>query len=225
MTLAESDVFVRRDPYRFGEGPDPVLQPGTVGWTAEDLIDPSLRRQWEAGRFEIVDGVLTVMPPAFYVGGNVVDNLKRVLCAYCDARQMRVSTSSETHIVVNGVRVAMADGVAVLGEQLAKLDSLVFDPPGTTWKHHPLTVPPTIVIESVSEGHEAHDRVTKRRWYADLGVPNYWIVDGYARTLECLRLSPDGQSYDVDASGKGDDVLAPTAFPGLTIPLRWVWET
>lgn len=85
-----------------------------------------------------------------------------------------------------------------------------------------MTLPPTIIIESVSKGHENHDHVTKRNWYAQFKVPNYWIVDGVSRSLECLRLA--GDRYLPDVTGKDDDTLQPTAFPGLTIPLRDVWE-
>jgi len=51
-----------------------------------------------------------------------------------------------------------------------------------------ILVPPTLVIESVSPGHEAHDRQTKKRWYAEFGVPSYWVLDAFARSLECYRL-------------------------------------
>lgn len=27
---------------------------GTTGWTADDLLDPQIERQWEDGRYEII---------------------------------------------------------------------------------------------------------------------------------------------------------------------------
>ena len=36
---------------------------GTLGWTADDLDDPRIERLWDQGRYEIVEGVLTQMPP------------------------------------------------------------------------------------------------------------------------------------------------------------------
>ena len=84
-----------------------------------------------------------------------------------------------------------------------------------------LIVAPNLIIESVSKGHEDHDRDVKRRWYADARVPNYWILDGYGKSLECLVF--DGRSYRVDQSGKKSDVLYPSAFRGLEIPLAKIW--
>lgn len=39
---------------------------GTTGWTASHLDDPRIELFWDSGRFEIVEGVLTRMPPAHY---------------------------------------------------------------------------------------------------------------------------------------------------------------
>ncbi len=52
----------------------------------------------------------------------------------------------------------------------------------------PITVAPDWICEVISESNEAHDRVTKRRIYAEAGVAHYWIVDPEARTLECFSL-------------------------------------
>jgi Uma2 family endonuclease len=52
----------------------------------------------------------------------------------------------------------------------------------------------------LSESNEAHDRVTKRRIYAEAGVAHYWIVDPDARTLEAFLLNGgkwvDAGSFD-----------------------------
>lgn len=223
MTLAEADIVgTRRDTYRFGNGPEPVLQAGTLGWSVDDVENPEIYRLWVKGRYEILDGVLTIMPPAFFKGGTVADNLKFILKSYFRDKGSRVLTSAEVDIAVTPDRVVRADGVLVLGESIARFETLRFDPPATDWREHVLTLPPTIVIESISKGHEAHDRVTKFRWYAEFGVPHYWIVDGYARTLECFRLN--GGQYEVEGKGSGDGTVELPSFPGLTISLREVWE-
>ena len=82
-------------------------------------------------------------------------------------------------------------------------------------------IPPTLVIESLSLGHEAHDRETKRRWYAEAKVPNYWLLDVQERALDCLVL--DGADYRVDQSGRHDADVRPSAFPGLVISLGQLW--
>ena len=84
-----------------------------------------------------------------------------------------------------------------------------------------ILVPPTLVIESVSPRHERHDERTKRRWYAEFGVPNYWLLNSFSRSLKCLVLA--GSDYRVDVEGRGSDELRPALFPGLTIPLAQLW--
>ncbi len=82
-------------------------------------------------------------------------------------------------------------------------------------------VPPTLIIESISLGHEAHDEETKRQWYEQFGVPNYWLLNAYAKTLRCLVL--DGGAYRIDQEGQGDAELTPSLFPGLVVPLKTLW--
>jgi Uma2 family endonuclease len=84
-----------------------------------------------------------------------------------------------------------------------------------------LLVPPTLLIESVSMGHESHDRETKRRWYAEFAVPNYWVLDAYQRTLECLVL--EGDAYRLDAAGREKQTVRPAVFTGLEIELAPLW--
>ena len=82
-------------------------------------------------------------------------------------------------------------------------------------------MPPTLVIESLSPGHEDHDLETKRRWYAEFGVPDYWILDAFAEELVCLRLK--GRNYVEDVRGRGKQVVRSSLFEGLKIDLGEVW--
>jgi Uma2 family endonuclease len=70
----------------------------------------------------------------------------------------------------------------------------------------PITVTPDWLCEVTSPSNEAHDRVTKRRLYAENGVPHYWIVDPAARTLEALTLEAgrwvDAGSFDETATAR-----------------------
>jgi Uma2 family endonuclease len=81
---------------------------------------------------------------------------------------------------------------------------------------------PDLVVEIVSQSSQRYDRVTKLRWYAQQGVPEYWLVDPQARTVERLLLR-DG-AYVIAASLAEDEVLRPESFEGLEIPLAKLWE-
>jgi Uma2 family endonuclease len=73
----------------------------------------------------------------------------------------------------------------------------------------------------VSPSSHRYDRVTKLRGYAQLGVPEYWLVDGSARTLERLVLREG--TYAIAMSLAEDETFRPDSFDGLEIPLSELW--
>jgi Uma2 family endonuclease len=80
---------------------------------------------------------------------------------------------------------------------------------------------PDLVVEVVSPSSRRYDRVTKLRWYAQLGVPEYWLVDPETRTLERLVLR-DG-AYVIAAALAESETFGPDGFDGLEIPLAKLW--
>jgi Uma2 family endonuclease len=80
---------------------------------------------------------------------------------------------------------------------------------------------PDLVVEIVSPSSGRYDRVTKLRWYARLGIPEYWLVDPTARTLEQLVLR-DG-IYAIADSLADAETFRPASFDGLEISLSKLW--
>jgi Uma2 family endonuclease len=80
---------------------------------------------------------------------------------------------------------------------------------------------PDLAIEILSPTSARYDRVIKLGYYASIGVPEYWVVDPAARTLERLVLH-EGR-YRIEEAASGDDVLRPASFEGLEIPLGELW--
>jgi hypothetical protein len=195
------------------------FQPGTTGWSAADLDNPEIERQWFSGSYEIVEGVLTTMPPAYYIGGEVLQSLIYAVTFHIGLKAGRFAT--EVDIVVDEIRVARADAVfltpAEKRRQVKAALSAGFKDPRRTR----ILIPPTLIIECVSPGHEDHDEKTKRRWYAEFGVPNYWVLDPFKQTLKCLVLR-DGV-YEDDAVGAGDQEIRPSLFSGLVLRLAEIW--
>jgi len=81
---------------------------------------------------------------------------------------------------------------------------------------------PDLVVEVISPSSQRYDRVTKLRWYAQLGIPEYWLVDAAARTLERLVLREGAYSI-ADALAEGE-TFQPESFQGLEIPLSKLWR-
>jgi Uma2 family endonuclease len=198
------------------------FDPGTTGWSVDDLSDPEIQRLWSKGRHELVDGVLTMMAPQHFHGIRPLSRLRRLLERHLDATRGGGFFHNEIDLVLKPRRVARPDMLFLtpeLDRRQRERDEAVG---ATDVVYGPIRVPPLLIVESTSVGHEDHDRETKRGWYAEAGVPNYWLLDATARSLECLALA--GAAYETDVAGRGSDVLQPRLFPGLEIPLAFLWS-
>jgi Uma2 family endonuclease len=194
---------------------------GTTGWTAAHLDDPDFEAEWVKGRYEIVEGVLTRMPAAYYDSSVPLQRLVQLLNNEVHRTDPGGDVVTEVDLIVGEMRVPVVDALYLSPEDRAAQKRANAAQPKPKLKYGRILVPPTLVIENVSRGHEAHDRVLKRGWYAGLGVPNYWLLDPGARSLECLVLR--GSDYVLDVEGKDKDELRPTLFPNLVIRLASLW--
>lgn len=76
---------------------------------------------------------------------------------------------------------------------------------------------PDVVVETLSPGSRKRDKVDKMNTYAKYGLPDYWIVDPIARTLELWTLA-DGR-YVPGSFFEGDDIVDSPSVPCLSFSL------
>jgi Uma2 family endonuclease len=81
---------------------------------------------------------------------------------------------------------------------------------------------PDLVVEVLSPSTAAYDRATKLPIYAEAGVPEFWLIDSQAKTVEVLKLQ--GKKYFMDATLAGDQILTSNLFPGWHLPLRDLFD-
>jgi Uma2 family endonuclease len=81
---------------------------------------------------------------------------------------------------------------------------------------------PDLAIEVISPSSRSKDGVRKLHDYAAIGVPEYWLLDPEARTLERLVLR-DGIYAIVEAT-EGDALFRPDSCEGLEIDLGRLWR-
>jgi hypothetical protein len=198
------------------------FKPGTTGWTASDLDDPDIERLWLQGRYEIVEGVLTSLPAAFYAGGESLVELIYLIKEHGKRLGTRFSFSVEVDVVVSPRRVARSDAAMLLPDARQKQLAIARKMGKVDTKRTRVYVPPTLIIESLSPGHEDHDLQTKRVWYAEFCVPHYWILNAFAKELLCLRL--EAGSYVEEIKARECEIVCPSLFPGLSIELKGIWE-
>lgn len=72
-----------------------------------------------------------------------------------------------------------------------------------------------LLMEVLSDENRAHDLETKRREYAQAGIPEYWLVDPRDGRITVLRL--EGASYAVHGSFDRGTRAASALLPGFTV--------
>jgi Uma2 family endonuclease len=197
------------------------LIPGSTGWCAHDLENPKIAADWDASHFQILEGVLALTPPGYW---DTAVALQRLVCQiefYLHDHELPLGFAMGVDVIVGEFRVPKADAVYMSLADKAK--QLRAKNPRTPkrLKYGRLKVPPTLVIENISKGHESEDRVLKRPFYEEASIPNYWILDVYERSLECLILKRG--KYVLDQIGRGKSIVTPKCFPELRIDLAKVW--
>ncbi len=155
---------------------------------------------------ELVDGVLVEVDMPTEQHEHTVGLLVYFLNAWARPRKAG-------RVLPSGYKIRISDDRAVMPDvQFYRTENLgVLSQQGLTQGH------PDLVIEVVSDISKRYDRVVKLGWYASIGVPEYWLVDSAAQTLERLVLH-DGRYLIADALSV-DATFRPETFTGLEIPL------
>jgi Uma2 family endonuclease len=196
--------------------------PGTTGWTLDDLNDPTIQRSWSEGRYELVDGVLTMMAPQGLHGVGPLSWLRRIIERHVDRTGQGGIVHHEVDLHLRHGRLARPDMLFLTREQCKAQEQKEKELGILRADYCPILITPLLVVESVSLKHEDHDRLTKREWYAQAGIPHYWLLTAHEQSLVALKLQ--GDQYIEEATGAGSQTLSASLFGGITIPLAELWN-
>lgn len=156
--------------------------------------------------YEIIDGVLYVAPSPYYGHQTLAGRLIHALLGHIEQHRLGVLVPDGDLIFDERGTCISPDLMYFTPEQYARVN-----PEGKN------SVIPTLVVEVLSESTLGRDQLVKRRLYAELGVPHYWMVYRYRRCVDELTLGPDGLYAESRVSAPG--VFRPMLFPGLEIDL------
>jgi Uma2 family endonuclease len=134
-------------------------------------------------RFELIDGVITSMPPASDWPTSVTATITILLGMHVRPRKLGRVYSSEAGFVLFPDRetVRVPDVAFVRAERM---------PQGEARWHFP-RLAPDLVVEVLSPTDRASDMQAKVAMYQEAGVPLIWVVDPRAESVTVLAL---GQS-------------------------------
>lgn len=178
---------------------DDIAGPGQGHWTYEAYA----ALPYDGHRYEIVDGVLYMAPAPSRGHQATVGRLYRHLSRYVEDTRLGEVYIAPFDVELGPRTVVQPDVVVVLNAHLHRItESRII---GT----------PDLVIEVSSPGTVGHDRDKKKYAYARAGVPEYWIVDPWSRTIEVLTL--EAGSYDSVGVFEGQAVLPSRIVPDFLV--------
>jgi len=106
--------------------------------------------------------------------------------------------------------------IVLSGDTAPQPDLAVLRSRAVPYKEREADAEDVFLLIEVADSSLAYDRSTKMRLYAEAGIPEYWVVDCDAETVEVYR-NPGPQGYrDVNRIA-GSTTLALPAFPDVSL--------
>ena len=158
---------------------------------------------------ELIDGVFYDMTPA---PGARHQRAALRLAAFLEGRVRRRKLGeifiSPFDVVLSNRTVVQPDMVFIAQAHLERLDER-------------LKGPPDIAVEFLSKYHREHDLQRKKRLYLRHHLPEYWIGDPDARTMEILEVS--GTRWRSRGVFGIQDLIRSPLLPGIAVPVAEVF--
>ena len=174
--------------------------------------------QWQAlpetkQRCEVVDGVLLMPPGPMGEHPWIADEILLSLRPFVRDSGLGIALSAPYDVLIQRepLRVRQPDVLVVNAELtgITRPSDLVGRPF--------LERPPLLVVEVLSPSNTRRDITQRLADYRSIGVPECWLADFPARTIEVLRLTP--KSATTIATYGIADTLQSQILPGFALPI------
>ena len=176
--------------------------PGQGHWTYRDYASlPD-----DGKRYEIVDGVLFMAPSPNRWHQETVGELFAYLRDYIKRPGYGLVYMAPFDVELAPNVVVQPDILVVLHAHRERITE------------NRIIGAPDLLIEVASPGTAGYDRREKQNAYACAGVPEYWIVDPAARTVEVLAL--EGKTYYSRGVFQGQAKLPSKIVPEFPVPVE-----
>jgi Uma2 family endonuclease len=165
-------------------------------------------------KYELIDGVLVVTPPAGFQHGRISSKIARHVNLF--------DPDERLGIVLQDTGFRVAPGFGPIPDVAFLMTANV--PPADTRGMVPL--PPDLAVEVWSPGdldtvtHRAEARAKIRR-YQTAGVSIVWAINPPARTVEVYH---PNQTGPVQVLGINDELSGEEIIPGFTMPVKALFE-
>lgn len=183
----------------------------TIRYTYRDYLtipeDPSRRH-------EIVDGELFVSAAPRFRHQEVVSNLVELLRPPVRREKMGSVVAGPVTVHLHDELVVEPDLVFIRRERVAHVS-----------REGAVHGPPDLVVEVLSPSNREYDRGLKRKRYLENGVPEVWIVDAEAETVEVWRGGGEASERADETLGAEGTLVWAAAGRELELPVADFFAT
>jgi len=166
----------------------------------------------DGNRYELIEGKLFVSRAPGLPHQRILANLIVLLKIFLDAHPLGEMFPTPG-VIFDNHNAVIPDIVFIRRERLPDIAA-----------DEKVTGAPDLAIEIVSLGAEnaRRDRIVKLQTYSKFGVREYWVVDGYRRTIEVYRL--EQERLALVATLTNDEELTTPLLPEFSCRARQVFE-
>jgi Uma2 family endonuclease len=157
-------------------------------------------------RVELIRGEIVEMAPIGRRHHAFVDNLTQLLVVRLAGRGI----------------VSVQNPVVLADDTEPQPDLAVYRRRPVPYKEREAHAEDVLLLIEVAESSLAYDRSTKLRLYAEAGIPEYWVVDCVAESIEVHR-TPDRGGYRDVSRVAGAAALTLHAFPDVTLTVAEIF--
>ncbi len=156
-------------------------------------------------RYQVIGGDLDVTPAPSYSHQRVSRNLGAVLHEHVGRNRLGIVLFAPIDVILADDTIVQPDLVFIARDHLSRVNE------------RGIEGPPDLVVEILSPRTRRTNRVIKMRAYARFGVPQCWLVDPEAQSLEMFSLSSSG--YVLTRVAGGGETVRSELFPELNLAL------
>ncbi len=187
--------------------------PSVDVWTYERYLNTPI-----PGRFEIIEGVLNIMPSPNVPHQIEAVNLVFDFSLYQRSRNNGLVITAPSDVLIRRYPRLQTRQPDVYYISLARLRQA-----GGIPEHGPLLVGPELVVEIISASETEQDVLDKTTDYREIGVLEMWRVYRKTQTVDVVALTEAGANI-LQSYGAGETVVS-RVFPDLSVAVNAIFAT
>jgi Uma2 family endonuclease len=175
-------------------------------WTYKDWE----RLPSDGNKYEVIDGVLYVTPSPITMHQFSSNRLATMMTNYADAQDLGYICTAPMDVRLPNQPVPFQPDILFIRAERREIIQ--------QW----IEGVPDLAVEIISPSSASYDRAAKFRIYEEAGVPEYWIVDPRARTVEVFVLEEN--EYVLLGRWNANEAASSRVLAGFEVPVAAIFR-